>query len=58
MADVHGEGQDKSAVLLRVLAIGYRQSEKFPLIKNMEIKVPVFYPRQAGDIEEIRRLIR
>lgn len=57
MVDVHGKRHDKFAVIFFKFTPSDHRGEKFSLVKNVNVKMGVFYPRQARHIKKIRRLI-
>ena len=57
MMYVHGQGQDQLSTLLLIPAPGDDRGKKLPLVKYMDIKVPIPDPGQAGHIKMIGRLV-
>jgi len=55
--DIHCDRHDVFAAIQFIPAPGYHRRKKFAFVKDVDVKMPAFHPRKAGDVEKVRRLV-
>ena len=54
VVDIYRQRHNKSAVLLLIFTPCHNRGDKLALVKNVDVKMSVIHPRQAGHIEGVR----